>query len=77
MPFPYFLGGIMIKCGRCGTWVDNAAYTCHYCGRDVRVMRDNDCHCYNCGIEWNCDKDAGPSGYPCLAWEDDFDSDGR
>ena len=61
---------------RCGYWVDATAYTCPNCERDVRVMRSNDCHCYNCGLEWNCDKDAGPKD-PCLAWQDDFDSDGR
>ncbi|MCH5157996.1 MAG: hypothetical protein J1F33_02245 [Clostridiales bacterium] len=63
----------LIKCGECGKMVSEMAYVCPNCGRDIRVLQSQGCHCRNCDHRAG-DEDGpcnyGPNGYPCLHWEE-------
>lgn len=76
------LGGILmlneynsIKCGSCGRRVAETAYTCPGCGHDVRALKSRGNGCWNCEATHYCDKEYGPAGYPCLAWEENATGD--
>ena len=62
-----------IICGCCGRRVAESAWTCPSCGHDVRSLNSNGCSCGNCDGYLTCDKEYGPAGYPCLAWEERYD----
>jgi len=61
---------MMITCGECGREVSDQSYICPCCGRDVRVLKSNGYGCGNCDEKWSCDKEWGPSGYPCLHYSE-------
>lgn len=62
-----------IKCGCCGREVADTAYTCPYCGYDVREIKARGNGCGNCTNYAYCSEYGwhGPSGYPCLEWDED------
>lgn len=62
---------MVIKCRECGASVSDQSFVCPNCGRDVRSLRSNGAHCYNCMSYYSCDREWGPDGYVCLHWYPD------
>lgn len=62
----------LIRCAECGHSVSDKAKTCPSCGRDVEILKQDNCSCRNCkrGNEYrgDCNREYGLVGYPCLAY---------
>ncbi len=62
----------IIKCNDCGREVSDMAMTCPQCSRSIEALKISGCSCRNCekgdSYDGCCDRDYGPTGYPCLAY---------
>ena len=63
----------IIKCAECGKSVSDMAMSCPQCGRSIEALKLDGCSCGNCDLNENycgsCERDYGPKGYPCLAYQ--------
>lgn len=64
----------IIKCGECGGSVSDMAFSCPHCGLDVRSLKASGRTCSICRHKLYGEGESctyGPSGYPCLMWEEE------